>query len=71
MNGQLVTFWQDHFYTRDGKWGYPVCIQVQNLAGDKIETNRFLHWSAYPVICSDLVEEVELFIETLDKGMSF
>lgn len=66
---QLVTFWQDHFYTRNGKFGYPVCIQVQNVDEKHIETARILHWSSSPAVCESLVERVDAFIAELDGAV--
>lgn len=63
---QLVTFWQDHFYTRGKYFGYPVCIQVQNTAGNVVVTSRILHWSSSTAICDNLVERIDAFIAELD-----
>jgi hypothetical protein len=63
---QLVTFYQDHFYTRNGKFGYPCCVQLQNVKSGQVEDARILHWSSSQAVCADKVEAIDAYIATLD-----
>jgi len=60
----LVTFWQDHFYTRDNRFGYPVCIQLQG--DNQVEESRIIHWSSSKDICAKVVCEIDAYIAELE-----
>lgn len=64
----LVAFWQDHFYTRNGRFGYPVCIQLHN--DNQVETSRIVHWSSNKAYCDDMVAAIDELIGELESEVA-
>ena len=63
---EVVVFWQDHFYTRNGKFGYPVCIQLQNIAENHVEDCYIVHWSSFKNVCANTVESIDAYLAELE-----
>lgn len=64
---QVVTFMQDHFYTRDRKFGYPVCIQLQNPVENVVEDSAIVQWSSSKNVCYNVVEAIDALVSELES----
>lgn len=63
---QVCVFWQDHFYARGRYFGYPVCIQLQNVAENHVEDARIVHWSSWKQVCEVWVDQIDAYLAELE-----
>lgn len=64
---QMESFWQDHFYSSDRRFGYPVCVQLVNTETKQVEDNAILDWRTSGPSCEALLEQVEAYIVELNN----
>ncbi len=64
---ELVVFWSDRFTTQNNRFGYPVCIQLQNVAENHVERAHIVHWSSWKQVCEVWVDQIDAYIETLEQ----
>ncbi len=65
-NHELSAFWQDHFYTSNNKFGYPVCVQLLNLVTDQVEDSVIVGYYRYPDTCESVLGQVQEYLFELD-----
>lgn len=66
---RLETFYQDHFYSTEGRFGYPACVHLLNSKNEVIDSWVF-RYSSNPSICADTVEAIDAYLVTLDAEVS-
>jgi len=57
----IEVFYQDHFYSSRGNFGYPICVNIWPEPGLVCKT-YILGWAAYPDTCFAMIEILERFI---------
>lgn len=64
---QFNTFWQDHFYSSEGKFGYPVCLEVVDVDGTGRSQTYILAWRTSQAACESALEAIDAYLATLDE----
>ena len=61
----LEIFWQDHFYATEGRFGYPVCVHLDNYATQQTEDSLVLGYHVSREGCQAQIDDIEAYIATL------
>ena len=59
---EAEAFWQDHFYSSGGKFGYPVCVQLINTATKQVEDSAVIGWHTWKSGGEVMLEKIEAYL---------